>query len=367
MKKDYYKSLGVTEKASSDEIRRAFRRLAQQHHPDKGGDEAKFKEINEAYQVLSDPQKRQQYDQFGSSFDGFNGGQAPGWQDFSQGFGGQGFGGNGGDFGYQDLGDMVGDLFGFGRRGGRQDTGKGRDMEIEISVGFREAIFGVEKEFEINRTGTCETCSGKGAEPGSKMITCPTCEGRGQVRYNQNIIFGTIQTVRPCVECLGSGKKPEKPCRACRGSGTTEARKKLRIKIPAGIDNGESIRLVGQGEAGKRAATSGDLYVHIRVASDKEIRREGTTLYSRQEILFPLAAIGGVVPINTVDGKVDLRIPAGTQPGQVFKLKNHGVPSTRGHARGDHLVEISVKVPDRLSSREKEIIKQLGDEMGVSF
>ena len=265
-----------------------------------------------------------------------------------------------------DLSDIIGDLFGMGRQQSRGPR-RGHDIEIEVVVEFKEAVFGAEKKLELNRRTICDRCSGRGGEPGSKLNTCSTCKGAGQVKVNQNILFGNIQSVRPCPQCGGMGQIPDKVCNECDGSGSVVSTKKVSVKIPAGIDHGQSIRLTGQGEAGEQGMPAGDLYVKVLVRADKEFRRAQKNVMSKHEIAFPVAALGGTVKVKTLDGEASLKIPSGTQGGQVFKLKDHGVPDLGGYGRGDHLVEIVVKVPEKLSSREKEIIRELGDEMGVKL
>lgn len=355
MAKDYYKILGVSQNASQDEIKRAFRELAHKYHPDKNnGNAEKFKEINEAYQVLSDPEKRQQYDQFGATFEqaqaqgGFSG--FDGFRDFS-GFA-QGF-----DF--SDLGDMFGfgDIFGSGRKKTRAT--RGRDIEVEMQIDFREAVFGAEKILELHKPSICENCGGSGADPQSKINTCHTCGGMGRVQNIQRTFFGSFQTVTTCPACGGEGKKAEQECRECRGSGAVRAFKKLKIKVPAGIDDGETIKLSGEGEAGKRGGRAGDLFITFRVKPDRQFKRERNNILSTVGISFTQAALGDKIEVETLDGKVKLIIPAGTQSGEIFRLKGKGVPSLRDNSRGDHLVEVAVITPTRLTRRQKELLEEL--------
>jgi molecular chaperone DnaJ len=362
--KDYYKTLGIDKSANADEVKKAFRKLAHQYHPDKkGGDEAKFKEINEAYQVLSDEKKRAQYDQFGSAFEH---GQAGGG-----GFSGfSGFNNGGFNINMDDLGDMFGgfgDIFGFGGRGRSQSKARrGNDIETTLAIEFNEAVFGVEKEISLRKIITCDKCQGSGAEPGAKIETCKNCNGRGQVNRVQQTIFGQVQMQSTCPDCDGEGKKHSQNCTKCSGRGVVEDIVKLKIKIPAGIDNGESIRLTGQGEAGAKGGQAGNLYIKIRVKEDKRFERNGFDIASQAEIGFTQAALGDKMEVETVDGKVDLKIPEGTQSGTVFKLKGKGVPhlNSRGlwggdNKRGDHLVEIIIKTPKNLTKKQKEILKEL--------
>lgn len=365
-KKDYYQVLGVDKKASADEIRRAFRRLAQEHHPDKGGDAEKFKEINEAYQILSDDKKRAQYDQFGAAFDGA--GAGPGgfnWGDFSQGFGGfQGANGAQGSAGMDDLGEMLGDLFGLGGRRGRQaGPRRGADLEVDLTIELKEAVFGTEKSIDLNKKNRCEHCHGTGAEPGHKVVTCMNCRGTGQITVSQQTFLGQFQTVQTCGECRGSGRVPEKKCSICDGRGTKVRRNTIKLKIPAGIDNNEGIRLKGEGEAGDFAGPAGDLLVRIKVRPDLHFRRERNNIISREEIPFHVAALGGKVKVRTLAEEVELKIPTGTQSGQLFKLKGHGAPDIRGYSRGDQIVEIVIKVPQKLSGKQKKLLEELASEL----
>ncbi|MDP3985800.1 MAG: molecular chaperone DnaJ [bacterium] len=348
MAKDYYKILGVEKSASADEIKKAFRKLAHEHHPDKtGGDDKKFKEALEAYQVLSDPQKRQQFDQFGSTFD-----QA----------GGQGFGGfdpnafAGADFG--DLSDMLGGMFGFGggRRGG-ESARRGKDIEKEISLTFLEAVFGATKPVELYRHGACDLCGGTGAAEGAKVVSCDTCKGSGQVTMNQRTVFGTFAMRQVCSDCHGKGKKPERACDRCRGAGITRDMHKFEVQIPSGSEDGAVLRIRGEGEAPAYGGTVGDLYLHIRVKSDPRFERQGSHIYSSQKIPFSTAALGGSVDVETVDGKVTLKIPEGTQSGTSFRLREKGVPS--GHrSRGDHMVTVSIDVPKKISKQQRKILEE---------
>lgn len=355
MAKDYYSILGVSKNASEEEIKKAFRKEAHKYHPDKaGGDEAKFKEVNEAYQVLSNKERRARYDQFGS---GFENGQAGGGQGFGGFNGGQGFNINMDDFG--DLFGGLGDIFGFGggQRSSSRRQQRGSDIEVRLEISFLEAVFGSDKPIRLSKLVTCDRCKGEGAEPGSKIETCSTCSGRGTVNQVQRTIFGQMQVQTACPSCHGEGKKISQPCTKCHGSGTAQENTELTVKIPAGIDNGETIRLSGQGEAGPKGAPAGDLYIHVRVHEDKHWQRRGSEIYSRSEISFPQAALGTKIDIKTVDGEVTLKIPAGTQSGKVFLLKDKGVPHLRGKGRGDHHVEVIVKTPTELTRKQKQILE----------
>jgi molecular chaperone DnaJ len=357
MSKDYYGILGVAKDASQEEIKKAFRKKAHQYHPDKNtGDEAKFKELNEAYQVLSKEDKRKQYDQFGSDFTqagGFSGGA--GFDPRQAGFGGA----DGINFDFGDLGDIFGDFFGGGRArsGARQQ--RGTDIETEMQVTFEEAAFGTEKTVELYKTVTCEKCSGSGGASGSAVVDCAMCHGSGQVDQIQRTILGQIRTRGVCPECRGEGKTIKEKCTNCRGTGVDRASKRIKIKIPAGINNGQSIRLSGEGEAGQRGSTAGDLYVSIRVLPHHEFQRDGDNVFTVSEISFAQAALGDKISVNTLDGEGQLKIPAGTQSGKVFKIKNKGIPHLSARGRGDQLVEVIVKTPEKLSRKQKELLENL--------
>ena len=366
MGKDYYKILGVGKSASAEEIKKAFRTKAHQFHPDKpGGDEAKFKELNEAYQVLGDAKKRSQYDQFGSTFEhaqaggGFQGFE--GFRDFSgfaNGFS-QGQGG-GFQFDFGDLGDLFGEAFGFGgtsKRSGRRS--RGRDIEVSLFIDFMEAVFGAVKELKLNKSVVCSKCRGQGAEPGSKVETCRGCNGAGAVNRVQRTILGNIQTRATCDTCGGEGKIHSQKCSRCYGSGVTREVVALSVKIPAGIDHGQAIRLSGQGEAGERGAATGDLYLKIKVTPSRDFSREGDNIVSTLEIGFKQAALGDKIEVATVDGPVTLKIPEGTQSGKVFILRDRGVPKLNARGRGDHLVTVIVKTPARLSRQQRKILEDL--------
>lgn len=342
--------LGVGKGSSQDEIKRAFRKLAHEYHPDKGGDEAKFKEINEAYQVLGDEQKRAQYDQFGSgAFDGTG--------NFAGGFGGQGFPGGFDPNMFGDLGDIFGNIFGGGAGGGGgARRAKGSDIAVEVTLGFKESIFGVEKEIALAKNYACDRCGGVGAEPATAMKKCPTCNGQGYTVQAQRTLFGTIQTRVPCATCHGRGEVPEKPCAECKGKGTVHTRKTLRVDIPSGVEDGMQIRVRGQGEA-RAGGEPGDLYLHIRVQPDVRFAREGEHIYVNKKIGFTQAALGDEVEVDTVDGKVNMKIPPGTQSGDELRLRGKGVPHGRG--RGDQIVVVRVVTPSKLSRRERELLEEL--------
>lgn len=366
MSKDYYQILGVAKSASQDEVKKAFRKLAHEHHPDKhGGSDAKFKEINEAYQVLSNPEKRKQYDQFGTAFDAAGGAGGFNWSDFQrQG----GFGGFQTDnINFEDLGDIFGgfgDVFGFGGGRSRRRPRRGADLQVEMTIDFAEAVFGVVKDIKLEKNIVCEKCSGAGAESGSKVVKCNQCGGAGQVRQVQRTFLGAIESVTVCPTCQGAGSKSEKNCSRCHGVGFAKGARNLQVKIPAGIDQGQQIRIAGEGESGQKGAGLGDLIIYIKVRPSRLFKREGFNLYTEKEISLPLAILGGKVEIKTLDGEVALKIPAGTQSGTVFKISGRGVPHLHSSRRGDILVNITIKIPSRLSKKEKELIKVLALERG---
>jgi len=356
--KDYYELLGVSKGANEDEIKKAFRKLAHQYHPDKqGGDEKKFKEINEAYQVLSDTEKRRMYDQVGhSAYKQGASGAGPSW-------GGAGFG-NGVEFDMGDLGDVFGDFFGFGggkRQGGSRQK-RGKDIAMDMTLDFKEAVFGTEKEVKLYKTSTCNKCHGNGAEPGTKISQCGTCKGTGQVTSVQRTFLGNIQTATTCPQCHGSGSHIEKKCSECGGQGITKKEEKLSVKIPAGINDNETIRLTGQGEAGVHGAPAGDLYITMRVRQDKRFAREGDDLLITIPILFTQATLGDTVSLETLDGKTELRIPPGTQSGTVLRMQGMGVPHLRKSGRGSILVALDIQTPKNLSRKQRELLEQLKKE-----
>lgn len=363
MSKDYYKILGVKRDASDEEIKKAFRRLAHEHHPDKGGKQEKFKEINEAYQVLGNSEKRQQYNQFGATFEGKDTGGFSGFEGFSN------MGGT--NINMDDLGEIFSDMFsdGFSGRGGtRTATGarpkRGRDIEISVSIDFLESITGVEHDLELYKDVACGHCEGLGREPGTEMITCKTCGGAGQVRQANRTIFGMMQSVVTCDDCGGLGSRAKEECRDCGGIGAIKGTKKISVKIPAGVDEGGTIRVPGSGEAGARGGASGDLYITIQVRSDKRFQRRGDDIFTRIAVSFPVAALGGSREVETVEGKVELKIPAGIKAGTLLKLKNKGVPHLGKSGRGDHYVEVAIDVPQKLNKRQKELLEELRWELG---
>jgi molecular chaperone DnaJ len=349
-KRDYYEILGLAKGASDDEIKKAFRRIAIEHHPDRGGDEAKFKEANEAYEVLKDPAKRQRYDQFGHAGVGGAAGGNP-------------FGGQGGqemhfDFGDLGLGDIFGSFFGgqAGGRAGGQRTARGNDLETTIELTFEDAIFGVEREIKLNLKDICSHCKGTTAEPGYELKTCNSCKGSGQIVQAMRTIFGDIQQAAICPTCKGTGKIPEKVCSICRGTGTEKRPQTIDLKIPAGIDDGATIRLREHGEAVANGQ-KGDLYVQVRVKPHKRFTREGELILSEEHIDMVDAAIGTEIDVETVDGPVRMKVPAGTQSGTDFKLSGHGAPRMRSETRGSHIVTVIVDIPTKLSKQQIELLE----------
>lgn len=352
MSKDYYKILGVNKNASSDELKAAFRKLAHEYHPDKkGGSAEKFKEINEAYQVLSDSKKREQYDQFGATFDGAPPGAGGGFSGFS----GQGF---------EDLGDIFsgfGDIFGGGggRRGRGSRSRRGADIAADLQIDLKESAFGVEKEINLYKTASCDVCGGSGAEPGTKLKKCSQCGGSGQVESVSNTFFGAFRTAAVCPTCGGAGERPEKICRHCSGQGISKKQTSLRLKIPAGIADGETIRVAGQGEAVSGGA-AGDLYLTVHVQADQRFRRQGFDLYTKAEVSFTQAALGDTISIETLDGPIKLVIPEGVQSGQLIRVKGKGVTKLGSSNRGDLYVEVVVVTPKKLTRKQKDLLKELG-------
>ena len=355
--KDYYEVLGLQKGASEDEIKRDFRKLAIKYHPDKNQGnteaEAKFKEINEAYQVLSDPEKKARYDQFGSAdFDG-------------SGFGAGGFGG----FDFNDMGgfgDIFESFFGGGGSSSRRRNGpvKGADLEYTINLTFEEAVFGVEKEITINRSENCEECHGSGAKPGTSPKTCPTCNGSGQVRVQRQTPLGNFVTTSTCDRCGGRGTVVEEPCHSCAGKGKVRKSRKINVKIPAGVDTGNVLPLRGQGEHGANGGPPGDIYVRINVARSSKFDRRGHDIYIDTHISMSRAALGCEITVPTVDGDVKYTVPAGTQSGTLFRLKGKGVPRVNGSGRGDQYVKVVVEIPKNLNEKQVEALKAFMEACG---
>lgn len=349
-KRDYYEVLGVSKDASKEEIKKAYRKLSKKYHPDinKEADASeKFQEVKEAYEVLSDDQKRAQYDQFGH-------------QDPNQGFGG-GFGGAEG-FGFDDI---FSTFFGGGTR--RRDPNaprKGDDLQYSMTIDFLDAIFGQETEIEIPKDETCETCDGSGAKPGTSKKTCPYCEGTGQLNVAQDTPFGRMVNRRACHHCEGTGQIIEEKCTTCRGAGKVRKMKKIKVTVPAGVDDGQQLRVSGQGGPGINGGPAGDLYVLFRVKPHKQFERDGDDIHLELPITYPQAALGDEIEVPTVSGKVKLKIPAGTQNGARFRLRGKGVQNVHGYGVGDQHITIKVKVPTKLSEKQKQLLREFAEISG---
>lgn len=357
-KKDYYEILGVPKDASQDEIKKAFRRLARKYHPDvnKSADASdNFKEINEAYEVLKDPQKRAQYDQFGHA--GFE----------QNGFGPGDFGGFGnfGDFGGGFFDDIFDSFFGGGfTKPSNKGPVRGADLRYDLEITLEEAAFGTEKEINIYRMEECRTCNGSGSKPGTSPKTCPHCGGTGQVKNIQNTAFGRFVNINTCDRCNGKGTIIEEPCITCHGTGKTKNNRKLQIKVPAGVDTGSRLRMSHEGEAGLRGGPPGDLYVVIHVKSHKHFIRDGSNLFYEAPIDFVQATLGDEIEVPTLEGKAKLKIPPGTQPETKFRLKSKGIKRLRGHGRGDLFVKVKVVIPKKLTEEQKELLKKFSKLSG---
>ena len=368
MAKDYYNTLGISKGASDGEIKKAYRKLAHKYHPDKkGGDEKKFKEINEAYQTLSDKQKRGQYDQFGSTFEQAGagagaGGAGFGGFDFSDIFRRAGAGAGGIKFDFGDLGGF-GDIFGSQREERASAYFRGEDISVDVEMTLEEAARGLEKELNIYLRSTCSSCRGTGAASGSKIKECPTCHGAGQIRKTKRTFLGSFAQVETCPDCQGEGRRPEKNCSKCGGDGRVRETRKIKINIPAGIADGQTIQLTGQGEAGFRPASGkslpGDLFITVHIKAHPYFRRKGSDIYFDLEINLSQAILGGYLKAPTLDGEVKLKIPAGIQSGKIIKLGGRGLPYLQGRGQGDQLVIVKVKIPEKLTGRQKKIIEEM--------
>lgn len=361
MAKNYYELLGVSKSASEDDIKTAFRKLAHKYHPDKkGGDEVKFKEVSEAYSVLSDKKKRAEYDAYGKTFAGHStgSGQGAGFGGFDfSGFQNEGFNFNGQNVEF-DLGDIFGEFFGPSTGSGR--AARGRDVSIDIELSFRESIFGTDRRVLVSKVGLCETCDGTGAKKGSKLVTCATCNGKGEIRETRNSFFGTVTTARACPKCHGRGEIPESVCPICRGEGIAKRQEEIRIQAPAGVSDGEMIRMPGRGEAAPGGG-AGDLYIKLHVKADPAFQREGSTLITTLPIKLTDALLGGTYAIRTLDGEENITVPAGIAHGEMIRIRGKGVPTGRS-GRGDLLVRIDITFPKKLSRGAREIIEKLRAE-----
>ncbi len=355
-KRDYYEVLGVQKGASDDEIKKAYRKMSKKYHPDLNqGDktaEEKFKEVNEAYQVLSDPEKKERYDRFGHA------GVDPNF--------GAGGGGFNGGFGGFDFGDIFGDIFGgFGGFGGRRNgPRRGADIRQSIEINFNEAAFGCKKSINITKADTCEMCHGTGAKPGTQASTCSRCNGTGQVQTQQRTMLGYVTNVTTCPDCHGTGKIIKEPCRDCRGTGKVRRSKTIEINIPAGIDHGQTMQVSGQGEPGDRGGPNGDLLVTIRIRPHEIFKRDGNNVNVAMPVSFVQAALGATLKVPTIDGVVEYDIPEGTQSGTRFRLRGKGIPFVNGRGRGDQYVTVNVEVPKNLTSKQKELLRTEFDSDG---
>ncbi len=367
MSKDYYKILGIEKTASADEIKKAYRNLAHKYHPDKGGDAEKFKEINEAYQVLSDSGKRTQYDQFGQTFETGGTGGGAGFGGFGGGMGQDGWfwGRPGADFDVQfdDLGDMVEEMFGFGRPKKARDVKRGKDIHLDAEITLEEAFAGVEKEFVLAKNNTCPRCEGSGAEPQTKIKECFSCRGTGQVQQVRKTFLGSFTQYVVCPECRGEGHRPEKPCNVCKGEGRVKNEETIRVAIPAGVDNNQVVKLEQKGEAGRRGGKPGDLYVRIFVKPHRVFERKGDDLYVFENIGMAPAALGGEIDVPTIEGKnILLKVPAGTESGKIFRVSGKGITRFASFGRGNMYVQVNVAIPKKLSRKQKELLEKLRGE-----
>ncbi len=367
-KRDYYEVLGIEKSASQDDIKKAYRKLAKKFHPDMNQDNKaeageKFKEVSEAYEVLADPQKRQKYDQYGHA--GINstfGGDGFQWQDFTH---------------YQDISDIFGDFgggsifdmfFGGGGRRRQSSSGpaRGSDLRYDIQITLKDAAKGMDKTLDIPHSVRCQECNGTGAQKGSSPKTCATCHGQGQVKQVQNRGYSQFISIGACPTCMGAGQIIEKPCQKCGGQGSVRKTSRIEVNIPAGADDGTRLRLRGEGEAGARGGPSGDLYVVVHVQDDPKFQRQGPHLLTEVDVEFVQAALGDEITIETIDGKVSMNIPAGTQPGDIFRLKGKGMPVMGGRGNGDLHIKVNLAVPKKLSLEQKRILKEFADASGKS-
>ena len=359
---DYYEILGITKNASQEEIKKAFHKLAHKYHPDKGGDEKKFKEINEAYQILSNTEKRAQYDQFGGVFDGAgaNGGQGQdftwAWQNQSQ------------NFDFEDLGDVFENFFSFGgggggRRASRKDIRKGKDIQVDIEISLEETLRKTERKITLTKMLLCHRCHGKGAEPGTKINECFSCRGTGQLQQIKKTILGSYTSFTVCPACGGEGTKPEKPCNVCKGESRVKGSETIDVIIPAGIDNNQALEVEGKGDAGKKGGKAGNLYVRIYVKEHSVFKRKGDDLYISQEVAYSQAILGDEIEIPTLEGtQILLTVPQGTESGKVLRISGKGIPHFGGYGRGNMYVELIIKTPKKISKKQKELLDELRRE-----
>jgi len=361
--KDYYQILGVNKTASAEEIKKAYYKLAHKYHPDKGGDEKKFKEISEAYQVLSNKDKRAQYDKFGRVFEGGSGPE--------QGFGfgsswaRQGYGQDNMNFEFDfgDLGDLMEDFFGFGQAGPKKDFRQGKDIEVEIEIPLEEVMEGKERKIVLSKLISCARCQGVGAEPGTKVKECFSCRGTGSVQQIKRTPFGSFTKTSVCPECSGEGFKPEKPCNVCKGEGRIKGEEEIKFFIPKGVDTNQVFKIKGKGNAGRRAGKTGDLYVRITVRPHSVFKRKGDDLYIKVPISLSQAVLGGLIEVSTLDNKkVSVKIPAGTESGKILKMSGRGIPRFSGFGKGDMYLNLAIKVPNKLTKKQKELLEELKKE-----
>jgi len=359
---DYYELLGVSKTASQDEIKKAFHKLAHKHHPDKGGDEKKFKEINEAYQVLSDQQKRAQYDQYGRVFENGQPGGNP--------FEGAGFNwawGNGQqqevEFDMGDIGDIFSEFFGGARPRNKKDIKKGKDIQVDIEIDLEKTLKEFSQKITLSKLVVCHRCAGTGAESGTKIKECFSCRGTGQVQQVKKTVFGSYTNLTTCPECKGEGTIPEKPCNVCRGEGRTKGEETIDVVIPAGIDTNQVIKIDGKGEAGKKGAKVGNLFVRIFIKANPDFVRKGDDLFTDIEINFSQAALGDEIEMKTLEGtNILLQVPSGTESGKVLRISGKGIPHFGGYGRGNLYIELRVKTPRKLSRKQKELFDKLREE-----
>jgi len=367
MAKDYYKILEVSKNASSEEIKKAYYKLAHKYHPDKGGDEKKMKEINEAYQVLGNKKKKTQYDKFGQVFEGMpgfdfsQGGAAPGgdfssiWKDFAE---GKGF-----ESGAEDLGELFGEFFGFGQKASKKRKNQGQDIQIDIEIGLEETLEAQTKKISLYKQVLCQRCKGIGAEPDTKVKECFSCRGTGQVQQIKRTILGSFTRYITCPECRGEGRTPEKFCNVCHGEGRIKKEEKIEVFIPAGVDSNQVIKIKGKGEPGRRGGEAGDLYVRIFVKSHPIFERKGDDLYITLPISFSQACLGDEIEIPTLEGKkILLKVSPGFNSGKVLRISKKGIPQFSGYGRGNLYVELEVETPKRVTKKQKELLKKLKEE-----
>jgi len=362
---DYYEILGITKNASQDEVKKAFHKLAHKYHPDKGGDEKKFKEINEAYQVLSNTEKRSQYDQFGRTFDQAGAG------------GGQPFGSaQGGDFNWawqngnvnfdaEDLGDIFENFFSFGgaRRASKKDVRKGKDIQIDIEITLEETLNPIHKKVSLQKFISCQRCHGKGGEPGTKVNECFSCRGSGQVQQVKRTMLGSYTTFAVCPECKGDGTKPEKPCNVCHGDGRIKGQEDIEFTIPAGIDNNQLLEIPGKGDSGKKEGKPGNLYVRIFIKKHPVFIRKGDDVYISQEISYSQAILGDTIEIPTLEKKnILVKVPAGTESGKILRISEKGIPHYGSYGRGNMYLELVIKIPKKLTREQKKLLEDLKEE-----